>query len=119
MATKSTLTIFADADLSVRVDVKTTDGGASAQTMTGWALAFSIRRTSDNALVLSKTTVSGITIGNGDGTDDRATIAIADTDTTDWPAGQGYKWGLWRTDAGSDIPLAYGPCTILEASDQP
>lgn len=119
MATQSTLTIFADADHTVRVDVVTVDGGSTPQAMTGWALAFTIRETkATGSLVVSKTTVSGITIGNGSGTDDRATIAIADTDTTGWPAGRHYVWGLWRTDAGSGIPLAYGPCTITEASDQ-
>ena len=117
MATQSTLTIFADADHTVRVDVTTEDGGTTPQTMTGWALAFVIRDHAGNSVV-SKTTSSGITIGNGDGTDDRATISIADTDTTYWEAGQKYRWALWRTNDGSDIPLAYGPCTILEAADQ-
>jgi hypothetical protein len=119
MATQSTLTLYANADHTLRIDVKTEDGGATAQTMTGWALAFVVRRTDrDEPVVCSYTTAAGITIGNGDGTDDRATVAVADTDITH-PAGNQYRWALWRTDAGSDIPLAEGPCVIRKAATQP
>lgn len=86
--------------------------------MTGWALAFVVRLGS--SLVLSKATSGGgITIGNGSGTDDRATVAIADTDTAGWTAGRDYSWALWRTDDGSDTPLAYGPCRIVYVAAQP
>lgn len=118
MATQTTLEIFQLSDASLRIDVKTTDGGATPQTMTGWALAFAVRRTGDDALVCSYTTSAGITIGNGAGTDDRATVAVVDTDVTH-PKGNNYEWSLWRTDAGSDIPLAYGPCIIKRAAPQP
>ncbi len=119
MATESVLTIYRASDHTVRVDVVTVDGGATPQTMTGWALAFRLRRNNDDSLVVSKATGgSGITIGNGSGTDDRATIAIADTDTADWPAGRDYSWSLWRAEAGSDIPLAYGPATLVKVAGQ-
>lgn len=118
MATAATLSIYAEADITLTVDVKTTDGGATPQTMTGWALAFVLRST-DGRLILSKATSgAGITIGTGSGTDDRATIVIADTDTTGWTAGRSYEWSLWRSDALSDIPLAYGPATLTHVAAQ-
>lgn len=107
MATKRDLTpgeLFAGVDHSLVFDV--VDSAGAAQTMTGWALKFVLRRL-DGTLVFEKTTVSGITIGNGVGTDDRATVAVADTDTLGWPGGWDYKYTLWRTDAGSDVPLTY------------
>lgn len=117
MATKSTLELFQLADASLRIDVKTTDGGSTAQTMTGWALAFHVKRTTDDAVVCSYTTASGITIGDGVGTNDRATVTVVDTDVTAAP-GTKYYWSLWRTDAGSDVPLAYGPCVIVKVAPQ-
>ncbi len=118
MATSSRLTIYRGGDRSVRVDVTTEDGGTTPQTMTGWALMFVLRR-SNGALVLSKTTGGGgITIGNGSGTDDRATIAIARADTLNQSPGKDYVWALWRTDDGSDTPLAYGPCLIVAVAEQ-
>lgn len=117
MATESVLTIYRASDHTVRVDVVTVDGGATPQTMTGWALGFVVRLGAN--LVLSKATSgSGITIGNGNGTDDRATVAIADTDTAGWVAGRDYSWALWRTDDGSDTPLAYGPCRLVSVAAQ-
>jgi hypothetical protein len=117
MATQATLELFLNADSTVQVNVKQSDG-TTAQTMTGWALAFVLRRT-DGVLVLNKATGgSGITIGDGSGTDDRATVAIADTDTAGWTAGRDYEWSLWRGDAGSDIPLAYGPAVLKKAAAQ-
>ncbi len=118
MATQATLELFLNADSTVQVNVKQSDG-TTAQTMTGWALAFRLRRNNDDSLVVSKATGgSGITIGNGSGTDDRATIAIADTDTAGWPAGRDYSWSLWRAEAGSDIPLAYGNATLVKVAGQ-
>jgi hypothetical protein len=117
MATQSTLTLYANADHTLRIDVKTEDGGDTPQTMTGWALAFYVRRVPDDALVCSYTTAAGITIGNGDGTDDRATVSIVDTEITH-PAGRNYYGSLWRTDSGSDIPLWEGPVVIRRAAPQ-
>ena len=118
MATLSTLEVFTNADQTLRFDVVTVDGGASPQTMTGWALDFVIRKVNGQRdLVVSKTTSAGITIGNGNGTDDRATVAIADTDLIAVP-GRDYEYALWRTTDGSDVPLAYGPCIVRRAAGQ-
>lgn len=118
MATESTLELFIGADTTLRIDVTTTDGGATPQTMTGWALAFYLRRAND-VLLVSKTTGDGITIGNGSGTDDRATVAITDTDMAGIePPGREYRFALWRTDDGSDIPIAYGNAVLRKVAGQ-
>lgn len=113
MATKTPLEIFQKASQSLRIDVVTTDGGTTPQTMTGWTLEFVIRRIPDDALVCQLTP----TIGNGSGTDDRATVAVGVTDITH-PPGRNYEWALWRVDGSNDVPLAYGPCVILKAASQ-
>ena len=120
MATESTLTVFSNSDTTLRIDVVTEDGGATPQTMTGWALQFVIRKAEDpgtGVQVVSYSTGSGITIGNGASTDDRATVSIVDTDLLH-PPGRGYAWALWRSDSGSDVPLAHGQCVIKRAAAQ-
>ena len=118
MATQSTLEVFTNADQSLRIDVVTEDGGATPQTMTGWALLFVIRKTTGQKdVVCSYTTSAGITIGNGSGTDDRATVALVDTDVIATP-GREYEFALWRTTDGSDIPIAYGPVIVKRAAAQ-
>lgn len=115
MATVSTLTLYLGADQSVLVDV--VDSAGNPLNMDGMALAFAIRQAYTSALVASKTTSSGITVGNGDGTNDRATIALADTDlSTSWPASREYRWALWRTDDGSKVPLAEGVAVFKKAA---
>lgn len=117
MAVETTLELFIAADQSLIIDVKQSDL-TTPQTMTGWAEEF-VLRSGDGRLVVSKTVSGGgITIGNGSGTGDRATITVADTDTTGWPAGRGYTWGLWRTDNGTDVPLAYGSATLKQVATQ-
>ena len=117
MPSTETLELYQQSDWTVRIDVVTEEGGVTPQTMTGYALAFVIREQVTDALVCTKTTPSGITIGNGAGTDDRATVAIADTDILH-PPGRNYYGALWRTDEGSDTPLWAGPVIILKAAPQ-
>lgn len=118
MADESTLELWMAADQTPYWDVKTTEGGATPQAMTGWSVAFVVRRRSDNALVVSKATGgSGITIGDGVGTNDRATVTIGETDITGWTPGREYKGALWRTD--TDVPLWAGPVWLREAAALP
>ena len=94
-------------DRPIQIDVVDKDG--AAKNMNGWALTFEIKatRTSTTALI-SKTTVSGITIGDGAGTDDRASITISDADA-EAALSEGVYWcQLRRTDAGSEELLQYG-----------
>lgn len=116
MADESTLELWMAADQTPYWNVTTTEGGATPQAMTGWSLQFVIRRRSDSALVVSKTTASGIAIGNGNGTDDRATVTIGETDITGWTPGREYEGALWRTD--TDVPLWAGTVWLRKAAAQ-
>lgn len=83
--------------------------------ITGYALSWMLKRSLadlDAAAVLTKTTVSGITISGSfnaapASNTQRATVAIADTDT-DSLTPAFYHWELKRTDAGYETRLAYG-----------
>ena len=106
-------------DKTLRIDVKQTDG-TTAQTMTGWALTWELLDRSGGEVLLTKTTGAGeIAIGNGDGTDDRASVTIDDVDTEEasLPDGPGnYYHALRRTDAGSEALLSYGGVLLQRAS---
>ena len=117
MATESTMLLYRGADQLREVDVVTVDGGSTPQTMTGWQLAFVVRL--GEVLMLSKTTGAGITIGDGAGTGDRASIDIEDTDTEAWTPGQLYRWALWRSDTGDETPLAFGKLAIIDVAALP
>ena len=112
---------FVGEDRTLLYDV--TSDGTAAQTMTGWALTWELldkRASAGGTVLLTKTTGAGtITIGNGAGTDDRATVTIADVDTESGtlPNGPGtYFTVLRRTDAGSEVTLAFGDAVIQRAS---
>lgn len=97
--------------------VNVTDENGAAQNMTGWSLAY-VWRDVRGAIVFSKATGgSGITIGNGAGTNDRATTAIDAADTQGL-AGE-YSWALWRTDSTNDDPLAVGTVYVSPIAAQP
>ncbi len=116
MTTTSSATLWADTDQVVQIDVTTTDGGATPQTMTGWTLEFILRRLpGDEVIATVTTTGGGISIGNGSGTDDRATVTLADTAIAASP-GRNYAGALWRTDSGSANPLWEGPVQIKRAA---
>jgi hypothetical protein len=122
MADDGILTLHMAADQAPYWLVTTTPGGSTPQTMTGWAFKFVIRRLVNGrpdqtatGLVFSTTTV---TLSNGNGTNDKATVTITDADITSWPPGRNYRGTLWRTDDGSDTPLWDGPVVLLEAAAQ-
>lgn len=106
---------FIGEDRSLRYDV--TSDGTTPQTMTGWALTWELLDRRGGTVLITKTTVSGITIGTGSGTDDRATVAVSDTDTEALTGGAGtYHTVLRRTDAGSEVVLAFGDAVLQKAS---
>ncbi len=82
--------------------------------MTGWALTWELQDSPADSPHFSKTVGSGISIGNGSGTDDRATITVADTDTESLEPGL-YYHQLRRTDAGSERVLSFGTVVLLES----
>lgn len=116
MAVETAITLIIGADQQLVIDVVDADG--LPQVQTGWAEQFVLRST-DGRLVANKASGgSGVTIGNGAGTNTRATIELADTDTVGWAAGRAYEWAHWRTDDGTDVPLAYGQATLVKVAAQ-
>ena len=91
---------------TININVKQADG-TTAQTMTGWALKWVLKDHRTGAVRFTKTTVSGITIGDGSGTNDQARVAIAAADTLALPAAV-YFHELTRTDVGSEAVLSFG-----------
>lgn len=106
-------------DRTINIDVNQSDG-TTAQTMTGWALTWELLDRPKGTVLVSKTTGAGtITIGNGDGTDDRAAITLADGDTESGTisTGAGNYWHvLRRTDAGNEAVIAYGRFVLQQGS---
>ena len=109
------LTLPMASDLAPYWDVTTTPGGSTYENMSGWAMQFVVRRSSDAALVFSTTSVS---IGDGLGTGSRATVTIADTDIVGWTPGNGYFGSLWRTNDGSDTPVWTGVVVLQRTAAQ-
>ena len=111
--------VFIGEDRTINIDVNQADG-TTAQNMNGWALTWELtEKQGDTTILVSKTVGSGITIGDGDATDDRAAVTFADTDTESGslPGGAGLYWHvLRRTDAGSEAVIAYGSFLLQKGS---
>ena len=85
---------------------------APESSVAGWSVAFYLRSRS-GAVLLTKTTGSGITCTDGDaGVWD---VAIASADTDAFSPGLA-NWSFWRTDDGSETPLAVGTCEVYRTS---
>lgn len=98
---------FVDEDKEIRIDVLQSDE-STPQNMTGWSLTYEILTTKFGKVEISKTVSGGgVSIGDGDGTNDRATITINDTDTENLYEGTHYH-RLRRTDAGFEQTLSEG-----------
>jgi len=104
---------FIGTDQTIQIDVKQSDE-STAQTMTGWALTWELKDSPNGTVQISKTVGAGIAIGNGSGTDDRASITIADDDTEALEPGV-YYHQLRRTDAGSERLLSFGHVYVRDS----
>lgn len=82
-------------------------------TAAAWTMAIYIRSRAGVALV-TKTTGSGITY-TGDAVVQKWDVAVADTDTDSLKPGLA-SWSFWRTDDGSESPLAVGTCEVYRTS---
>ena len=103
--------VFIGTDKTLQFDVNQVDG-TTAQVMTGWALTWELRTEEGGKVLVTKAVGTGITISNGDGTDDRASIVLADTDTEGLQP-QVYYHALRRTDAGSEDVIVFGDFHLL------
>lgn len=99
-------------DKTIRIDV-VQDDDVTPQVMTGWALEWRLETDRQGVVLLTKTTAAGITIENGAGTDDRATITVDRADDVTAAA----SWHeLWRTDAGTVLLLSFGSVLVQKTA---
>lgn len=107
---------FTNSDYALNCYVKQADG-TTAQNIAGWTLSWVLKkRASDpdaNALI-TKTTVSGITIVDAAQGHARISIAKADTDAT-FKSGT-FHHELKRTDAGLYVVVIYGLAVIKRSA---
>jgi len=112
---------FIDEDKTLAFEILGADG-ATPVDMTGWTLAWTVRRyvTDADPAIAKASGGSGVTI-TGTYNVDRATntqrviVAIADTDTAALAAGI-YKHALKRTDEGSETILSFGDLVLQKAA---
>ena len=98
---------FIGTDRTIKIKV-TEDDETTAQVMTGFALTWELKESPTGTVLITKSTGGdGITIVNGDGTNDEADIVLADEDTEGLTPGLKYHH-LRRTDAGSELVLTFG-----------
>lgn len=97
MATKTDIIIPKGSDAIVRVTIDGTDD------ITGQTFQGTLR--GPTSALTSTATVSN-------GPNRIVDWPLADTDTDALPAGTGYGWDVWRTDDGSEYPVAYGDATL-------
>jgi hypothetical protein len=110
--------VFVGAQIVLQFRVEDSADPPAAQVMTGWALEFkvSVDPETTTAALISKTTGSGITIGNGTGTNDQASVSLQPADT--WSSSTfvvdpgDYWYSLRRTDSGFETPLIWGKIRI-------
>lgn len=98
--------VYVGTDRTIAIDVD--DAAGAALSVAAFALTWELLTAAD-AVVVSKTTGAGtIVIGNGDGTNDRATVTIAAADTADLDPTKRYHHRLRRTDTGYVNPITVG-----------
>ena len=113
---------FIGEDKILRFTIYTSEAETAIQDVSGYALAFDLRKgVDDSAALITKTTGAGdITItgtyNSAPGTNtQKVNVAIADTDTASLKAGD-YEYSLKRTDDGSETVLVEGTATLLAAT---
>lgn len=105
---------FIGEDRTLAYSVVDEDG--DPQVMTGWSLSWTLAPRQGQEAVLTKTVGSGITVSNGDGVNDLATVVVSDSDTEGLEKGPGtYYAELRRTDAGFEAVLSYGTVVLKQA----
>jgi hypothetical protein len=104
---------FVGADLTLRFTVYTDTTKATCLDVTGFTLAYVLRKGNSDAdpALIAKTTASGITItgvfnATPASNTQRVLVAIEDIDTDDLKPGS-YQHALKRTDAGAETILMY------------
>lgn len=106
MARIQNVTVDRGDDITLNVQIYTTDEGTTPENITGWTLQFNLTKTRDNPTKLI--TKAGTLATPASGT---ATVTIDDTDTDGLSSGQ-YFYDIARTDAGYERTLVKGTFTI-------
>jgi hypothetical protein len=107
MAIKTDIAWYLGEDVTLTVTM------SPAVNITGWSLAFTVKRAyGDAAALLSKTTAAGITITDAANGVFRVTLASADTNNATVGAGA-YVYDVQRTDSGFRTVLCLGTLTVL------
>lgn len=115
MSTESAIRVsdnwFVGEDKVFRFKVKDAAGAAINMTAGGYSLEWVLRTAPNGTVLLTKTLGSGITIVNGDATNDAADVTVTDDDTLNAPinAEPGvYYHTLRKTNPGDEQVLAFG-----------
>lgn len=107
MAVKANITesdhLFIGEDKSI--DFLITENGVPVD-CSSWEITWSLARNKADAALLKKSGTD-ITFSNGNGTNDKVSVALADVDTDGLLPGW-YTHGLWRIDDGAELVLSYG-----------
>jgi hypothetical protein len=119
MSTETALRMFLGEDRALEYQILDADDATVAKDVATWALSWMLKRRLsdvDASALVTKTSSSGITVaGSFDAvaatSTQRATVALADTDTDTLVAGL-YFYELKRTDAGLETVLAYGRLSL-------
>lgn len=121
MAKQTGLELFSDTDFTLQFAILNATE-TLAQDITGWALSWILKtdvHVADADAVLEKTTAAGgITITGTYNSSiasntQRVVVTILDTDTASEDPGT-YVYSLKRTDAGSEVVLAYGQLQLIK-----
>ena len=105
---------FKDEGKSIQFDI--TDANDNPIDVSSYALRWVLEARSDPTDVLSKVfTGDDISVGDGEGTNDRVTVTIKVADTTALAANT-YRHSLWRTDADNEQLLAEGNAVLQDSA---
>jgi hypothetical protein len=101
---------FIGEDRDFQFTIYQPEPSTQVQNISGWALEWKVRKgPSDSGELLSKTTLSGITLS--DPVNGVCVVHVARADTLTLEAGTLYHT-LRRTDSGSSKVLSYGPAEL-------
>jgi hypothetical protein len=90
----------------ITIDFSLDNGSGSAETVTGWTFAFTVKKTKDGSALFTKTSSDGISVlAASTKPQIRVTIARANTSSL---VPRGYYYDLARTDSGSNTVYTKG-----------
>lgn len=107
MARSTPISIYRGEDVPIDFTAYTTDGGATAEDITGWTLEFTVSDVRNSTAAKLITKACSITVA-ASGT---FRASLTDTETDNLQPGT-YAWDVWRTDAGFERLLGEGAFVV-------